>query len=162
MDSKPIDKLIENAVALANQESHEYITVEHIMYCLLEDEYIKEICKDLKVDINNIKEDLDQYIKNEQLNGLVGVNGPKGNPKKTTGVERIIQRSIAQVVFAGQSTINPIDIFISILHEEQSFARYYCELNGLFKDDLLTHFEKKNRSEHSLQLVEEYTTEERR
>jgi len=157
MDSKPIDKLIENAVALANQESHEYITVEHIMYCLLEDEYIKEICKDLKVDINNIKEDLDQYIKNEQLNGLVGVNGPKGNPKKTTGVERIIQRSIAQVVFAGQSTINPIDIFISILHEEQSFARYYCELNGLFKDDLLTHLEKKNRSEHSLELVEEYT-----
>lgn len=157
MDSKPIDKLIENAVALANQESHEYITVEHIMYCLLEDEYINEICKDLKVDINNIKEDLDQYIKNEQLNGLVGVNGPKGNPKKTTGVERIIQRSIAQVVFAGQSTINPIDIFISILHEEQSFARYYCELNGLFKDDLLTHLEKKNRSEHSLELVEEYT-----
>ena len=157
MDSKPIDKLIENAVALANEESHEYITVEHIMYCLLEDEYIKEICKDLKVDINNIKEDLDQYIKNEQLNGLVGVNGPKGNPKKTTGVERIIQRSIAQVVFAGQSTINPIDIFISILHEEQSFARYYCELNGLFKDDLLTHLEKKNRSEHSLELVEEYT-----
>ena len=43
MDSKPIDKLIENAVALANEESHEYITVEHIMYCLLEDEYIKEI-----------------------------------------------------------------------------------------------------------------------
>ena len=70
------------------QESLEYITVEHIMYCLLEDEYINEICKDLKVDINNIKEDLDQYIKNEQLNGLVGVNGTKA-PKKTTGVERI-------------------------------------------------------------------------
>ena len=157
MNSEPIDKLIENAVTLANSESHEYVTVEHIMYCLLDDEFIMDLCKDLKADVSNIKEDLDQYIKNDNLNGLIGINGPKGNPKKTQSVERVIQRSIAQVVFSGRSTIKPIDIFISILHEEESFARYYCELNGLFKDQVIDHLEKKNRSTKSLELVEEYT-----
>ncbi len=157
MNSEPIDKLIENAVTLANSESHEYLTVEHMMYCLLDDEFITDLCKDLKVDVGNIKEDLDQYIKNNTLNGLVGVNGPKGNPKKTQSVERVIQRSIAQVVFSGRSTIKPVDIFISILHEDESFARYYCELNGLFKDEVLDHLDKKSRGDKNLELVEEYT-----
>ena len=157
MNSQPIDKILQDAVVLAQAEGHEYMTVEHVLLSLLSDKKIIEICKELNVDINNIKEDVTQYLKNNDYNGLVGNNGVKGNPKKTIAVERIVQRSIAQVIFSGRSSIKPLDIFVSILNEESSPATYYCELNGIDKDIIIDHLENKYRSSKSLELVQEYT-----
>mgnify|MGYP003316718871 CR=1 FL=1 len=52
-------------------------------------------------------------------------------PKKTTSVERVMQRAFAQVIFSARDQINPVDIFVSILSEDKSHAQYYCELNGI-------------------------------
>jgi ATP-dependent Clp protease ATP-binding subunit ClpA len=157
MNSKPIEPIIAEAVTLATDEGHEYVTVEHVMLSLLDDEKIVKLCNELKVERGNIQEDLDQYLKDNDWNGLLTQNGVKGTPKKTAAVERIIQRSIAQVVFSGRDEIKPLDIFISVLHEEDSLSKYYCELNGLDKDMIIDHLENKFRSGKSTELLQEYT-----
>jgi ATP-dependent Clp protease ATP-binding subunit ClpA len=157
MNSKPIEPIIAEAVTLATDEGHEYVTVEHVMLSLLDDEKIIKLCNELKVERGNIQEDLDQYLKDNDWNGLLTQNGVKGTPKKTAAVERIIQRSIAQVVFSGRDEIKPLDIFISVLHEEDSLSKYYCELNGLDKDMIIDHLENKFRSGKSTELLQEYT-----
>lgn len=157
MNSKPIEPIIAEAVTLATNEGHEYVTVEHVMLSLLDDEKIVKLCNELKVERGNIQEDLDQYLKDNDWNGLLTQNGVKGTPKKTAAVERIIQRSIAQVVFSGRDEIKPLDIFISVLHEEDSLSKYYCELNGLDKDMIIDHLENKFRSGKSTELLQEYT-----
>ena len=70
MESKYIDNIIQNAVNYAKDKNHEYVTLEHIMFCLLEHEDISKLIKELKVDINNIVEDLNQYLDDPNLNGL--------------------------------------------------------------------------------------------
>ena len=92
MESKYIDNIIQNAVNFAKDKNHEYVTLEHIMFCLLEHEDISKLIKELKVDINNIVEDLNQYLDDPNLNGLENEHGVKGDPKKTVATERIIQR----------------------------------------------------------------------
>ena len=157
MNSKPIEPIIEDAVILATEEGHEYVTVEHVMLSLFNDEKIIKLCEELKIERGNIQEDLTQYLKDNDWNGLLTQNGVKGTPKKTAAVERIIQRSIAQVVFSGRTDIKPLDIFISVLHEEDSLSKYYCELNGLDKDLIIDHLENKFRSGKSTELLQEYT-----
>ena len=157
MNSKPIEPIIEDAVILATEEGHEYVTVEHVMLSLFDDEKIIKLCEELKIERGNIQEDLTQYLKDNEWNGLLTQNGVKGTPKKTAAVERIIQRSIAQVVFSGRTDIKPLDIFISVLHEEDSLSKYYCELNGLDKDLIIDHLENKFRSGKSTELLQEYT-----
>ena len=157
MNSKPIEPIIEDAVILATEEGHEYVTVEHVMLSLFDDEKIIKLCEELKIERGNIQEDLTQYLKDNDWNGLLTQNGVKGTPKKTAAVERIIQRSIAQVVFSGRTDIKPLDIFISVLHEEDSLSKYYCELNGLDKDLIIDHLENKFRSGKSTELLQEYT-----
>ena len=49
MESKYIDNIIQNAVNYAKDKNHEYVTLEHIMFCLLEHEDITGLIKELKV-----------------------------------------------------------------------------------------------------------------
>ena len=90
MESKYIDNIIQNAVTFAKDKGHEYVTLEHIMFCLLENEDIAELVKELSVDLNNIVEDLNHYLDDPELNGLENEHGVKGEPKKTASTERII------------------------------------------------------------------------
>jgi len=158
MESKYIDSIIQNAVQFAKDKGHEYVTLEHIMFCLLEHEDISGLIKELKVDLNNIVEDLNQYLDDPDLNGLENEHGVKGDPKKTVSTERIIQRALAQVIFSGREEVKPLDMFLSILSEPNSHAAYFCQLNGLDKNIIVEFLEHKYTSDQSKELVKEYTT----
>ena len=158
MESKYIDNIIQNAVNFAKDKNHEYVTLEHIMFCLLEHEDISKLIKELKVDINNIVEDLNQYLDDPNLNGLENEHGVKGDPKKTVATERIIQRALAQVIFSGREEVKPLDMFLSILSEYNSHASYFCQLNGIDKNIIVEFLEHKYTSDQSKELVKEYTT----
>ena len=158
MESKYIDNIIQNAVTFAKDKGHEYVTLEHIMFCLLENEDIDELVKELSVDLNNIVEDLNHYLDDPELNGLVNEHGVKGDPKKTASTERIIQRALAQVIFSGREEVKPLDMFLSILSEQNCHAAYFCQLNGLDKNIIVDFLEHKYNSDKSSELVKEYTT----
>jgi len=158
MESKYIDNIIQNAVSFAKDKGHEYVTIEHIMFCLLENEEIVSLVKEMKVDLNNIIEDLNQYLQDPELNGLENEHGIKGDPKKTVSTERIIQRALAQVIFSGREEVKPLDMFLSILSEPNSHAAYFCQLNGLDKNLIVEFLEHKYTSDQSQELVKEYTT----
>ena len=157
MESKYIDNIIDNAVKFATDKSHEYVTLEHIMMCLLEDKSILDVLKDLNIEHNNIIEDLNHYLDDPKLNSLISKHGVKGLPKKTVSIERVIQRCLAQVIFSGRQEIKPLDLFVSILNEENSFACYFCQLNGVNKNNVIDHLENKFRSNKNQELLEEYT-----
>jgi len=157
MESKYIDDIIQNSVTFAKDKGHEYVTLEHIMFCLLENSDITELVRDLHVDINNIVEDLNQFLDDPDLNGLVNEHGIKGDPKKTVSTERMIQRALAQVIFSGRDEVKPLDIFISILNEQDTHASYFCSLNGLDKNIIVSYLEQKYNSDKSIELVKEYT-----
>ena len=157
MENKPVDDIIRTAVEFATALNHEYVTNEHIMHRLLVDEQIASIVKKLGGNIDKMQQDLLNYLSNAELNGLVNPNGPKGKPKKTTGVERVAQRALAQVMFNGRDAIDPIDLLTSIMAEEDCHARYFCEINGFDRNKMADYLERKERNKENADLVEEYT-----
>ena len=158
MESKSVDKIIKLAVANAEELEHEYMTVEHLTVSLLDNARVADIIKELQVDGNQIKTDLVNYLQDSDYNGLKSSNGLKGSPKKTAAVDRIIQRALAQVIFNGRDEIQPLDLFISILSEDETPAKYYCEMNGLDRNMIVDFIDKKYRTAKSAELIEEYTT----
>jgi len=158
MESKHIDTIIQNAVLKAETLQHEYMTVEHLTVCLLESNKIKKVLADLQIDGDRIEKDLNDFLENNDFNGLFSANGLKGAPKKTQSVDRIIQRALAQVIFSGRDEIQPLDLFVSILSEDESYAKYYCEMNGLDRNMIVDHIDQKFRTAKSAELIEEYTT----
>ena len=128
-----LDNIIKCAVNYASERNHEYVTLEHLMLCCLEDDDVLEVLAVIKeqTDVELAKADLINYLADESVNGLKGEIVYNGRPKKTGSVERVMQRAFAQVIFSSRDQVNSIDLFVSILSEQDTHAKYICELNGI-------------------------------
>ena len=67
-----IDNVIGCAVTYASDHSHEYVTLEHLAFCLLEDDDVLDILQHIDCDWESAKTDLENYLKDEEFNGLKG------------------------------------------------------------------------------------------
>jgi ATP-dependent Clp protease ATP-binding subunit ClpA len=157
-DGTQIEKIIRSAASFATEKGHEYICLEHLTLSLFKDDDIISLCNNLNVDHNQIKDDLVNYLSDQELNGLNPSNGIKGAPKKTMSLDRVIQRSLAQILFSGRESLSPIDVLISVLTEDQCHARYICEVNGLDRNIIVYYIDQKNKSSENQELLNEYTT----
>src|SRR6056300_673474 len=111
-----VEQIMTSAYQNAKQNRHEYVTLEHITLALFHNEKIISICKENDVDVNQIILDLNGYLDNSNYNNLKSTYGDKGDPKKTTGVDRVIQRGITQMLFSQKSEFSPEDLLVSILN----------------------------------------------
>jgi len=156
MDYKAIENILQKAMDYALGAKHEYVTVEHVLLMLLENSQIEKLLSDIDLEVEIIKSDLEIYLTSEE-NGLISNNGSKGPPRKTIGVESVIQRALANAVFRGKDVIEPMDMLLSILSEQESYAKYYCELNGLDKGTLINYFEDSSVIKKSKEILQEFT-----
>lgn len=152
-----VEAILRDAIKYASSKEHEYVTLEHIAYCLLKHDDIIDVCKKNKIDLEQISNDIAKYLNNNDLCGLKSSLGSKGTPRKTSAVERVVQRGIAQVHFADRPQILPLDLLSSILSEEECFAKYFCEVNGLTQDLIQDQADKQAENEGNKELLEEFT-----
>ena len=66
-----IDNIITGAINLASEQKHEYVTLEHLMYCLLEDEDVVDLLETIECDWPTAKEDLKNYLQDPEQNNLI-------------------------------------------------------------------------------------------
>ena len=150
--------IIRNALELASGEGHEYVTLEHLTLCLLDDDQIKHVADQLEVELDVIKKDIQNYLSDQENSGIVSANGIKGTPKKTKSIERVFQRGLAQVMFNNRKVFTSVDLMISVLTEEECFAKYYCEVNGLTAERMKRAMTKTMVVEENKEILEEFTT----
>ena len=152
-----VDNIIQRALDYASGYSHEYVSAEHLTLSLLEHDDIEKLCAELKIDLGTLRGDVINFLEDESFHGLVSPNGSKGSPKKTPAVERIFQRAMAQTIFSGREVLEPLDLLVAILGEDNCFARYFCEQNGLTKDTVAQTIEQQQDTEKNMELLEEFT-----
>jgi len=130
--SQSLQNIFEHSVNTAKQLKHEYLTVEHILFSILCDQESYKILENFGADPEFIKSNLENYLKKNLSEIITDRNDLK--PKKTSSVERVLNRSFSQVLFSGRQKIEIVDIIISILSEKNSFSYYYLTKGGLTKD----------------------------
>jgi ATP-dependent Clp protease ATP-binding subunit ClpA len=121
--SSDLQAVFDRAVNLAKSYKHEYVTLEHLLYCICQDEKFVNILKGYGTDVDDIKAHLITYLDNKLDN--VKVTNVKYKPKKTISVERVLNRAFTQVLFSGRTNIDLTDVFLSLLSETKSWAYYY-------------------------------------
>jgi ATP-dependent Clp protease ATP-binding subunit ClpA len=130
--SQSLQSIFENAVNLAKQYKHEYVTIEHIVFSILSDEESFKMLEGYGADANFVKVNLDSYIKNNLSEIVTSSNDVR--PRKTNSVERVLNRCFSQVLFSGRQKIEVVDAIISVLSEKNSFSYYYLTKGGLTKE----------------------------
>ena len=130
--SGDLQKVFDRAVNSAKQWRHEYVTLEHLLYAMLDDSKFSNILKGYGTDPEDIKNHLKTYLDNK-LDGIKMTHA-KFKPKKTVSVERVLNRAFTQVLFSGRSNIDLTDVFLSLLSESKSWAYYYIMESGINKE----------------------------
>jgi ATP-dependent Clp protease ATP-binding subunit ClpA len=127
--NEQLEGIFEESIRQAQSAKHEYVTIEHFAMALVLDEDFQKTLEEYGADVTAIKKDLTQYIGNK-LQDIVYLN-MKGRPKKTQAMERMLNRAFTQTLFSGRTTIDPIDVFLSMLKEKKSFAAFCMRKHGI-------------------------------
>jgi len=132
--NKDLEKIFEQAVQLATTNHHEYVTLEHFLYSMLNNETFAKILEAFGTDVKQFREDIENYITND-LKEIV--NEESSKPKKTVSIDRMLNRAFTQVLFSGRQIIEPVDCFISIFGEKKSQASYFIRKANIEKDNFI-------------------------
>ncbi len=132
MSEERLQKIVQNAFVQAQSRQHEYVTLEHLLVSLLDDDDIVQLLEEMSVPLQNLSNDVTAYLDNEIESSEDDID----TAKKTITLERVFQRAVAQSYFVGRATPTPVDVLISILSENNSHAAHFCMEHGITKEAL--------------------------
>ena len=133
-----INEVIARAFQDALNREHEYVTLEHILRVMLEEEEIKDILTELQVDVVSLRDEIDVWLRDQEDIRVEGVT----KPRKTATLERTFNRAYTQAIFTGRGHMEPLDLLISIASEKNSHANFFLAKNGVTKDAIINYVGK--------------------
>lgn len=134
MISRDLELTIEAIIRDARRRGHEYLTVEHLLYAILHDEWGVEIIINCGGDPENLKKKLDEFFKQHVTHPVGGGYGPAS---PTIGFQRVIQRALSHVQSSEKPEADAGDLLASIFLEEDSHAVFFLESEGITRLDVL-------------------------
>lgn len=141
INSNPIiNEIIENAGSLAREYKHEYVTLEHLLYALLQSKDFNYLVNDFGVDVAGLSEDVLEYLAKQDH--LVNLHDEVIVPKKTHSLERVFNRAFTQVLFTAREQMEPIDLFLSISQEQNCHSAYFLLKWGVNRKQLVEFYTK--------------------
>jgi ATP-dependent Clp protease ATP-binding subunit ClpA len=163
-NSPEIESIIEQSITYAKERKHQYVTVEHLLLALITHKPFKKCLVSFGADIDTMEEEVGSY-----LNGLHAIEGkdPDIVPRRTNSLERVMNRSVTQVLFTGRRQVTTIDLFLSIAAEGNSHAHYFLLKYGINKTEFVQHWTKNYKGQdyntsltqnQADEILEEYTT----
>ena len=163
-NSPEIESIIEQAIEFAKAKKHQYCTIEHLLYALVTHPPFKKCLVSFGVDVTTMTDEIESYVSN--LHAIVSKEDPVV-PRKTNSLERVMNRSVTQVLFTGRRQVLTIDLYLSIASEGNSHAHYFLLKYGVNKNEFIQHWQKTYKgADYSTNLtvsqadeiLEEYTT----
>ena len=153
-----IEHIVDQAVKIAQQKQHEYVTTEHLLLSIIRFAPFRKTADAFGVAVDQMDLELDAYI--TSLVSLVKSN--VDTPKKTQALERIFNRANVQVMFTGRRALSVIDLYLSIMSEGNSHAQYYMLKYGMKKAEFVEFWQKNYKPSDvkmSTQQADEVLTE---
>lgn len=140
MSNKKVDKMLEKAVNLANDNNHEYVTLEHILLSLLHEKEVNELILSIGSQPAKIKQDVITFLGDPALRKPDSLKDISA--KRTAVLNRTWQRAMTQLIFSGHTELTNEAILLSILSEETSHAYYFLGKNGVSREKIVAQLRK--------------------
>ncbi len=141
-NSVEIESIIEQAIVFAKDRSHQYCTVEHLLLALVKHVPFKKCLDAFGADTENLTKEISDYLDNLRAIQVNVDQGQEVSPRKTNSLERVINRSVTQVLFTGRKQVLTVDLYLSILSETNSHAHYFLLKYNIVKNEFVPFWQK--------------------
>ncbi len=134
MFSENLENSLNLALSLATENRHEFVTVEHLLLSILDDETVEKILKACGADLAKLREDLETFIDNN----IPRVQDDSNYEARAThGFRRVFQRAMLHVQSSGKKEVNCKNILIAIYGENESHAVYFLHAQSIHRYDIV-------------------------
>ena len=134
--SRELEATLHNALAQAAQRSHEYATLEHLLFALMSDEHAGAVIRACGVDLEILGGQLTEYLDNElePLRTSASVD-----PNPTAGFQRVVQRAILHVQSSGRDEVTGANVLVALFSERESHAVYFLQQQDMTRLDAVSY-----------------------
>ena len=136
MLTKELEETLSLAVDEAVKYKHEYVTLEHLLYALVQDSSAADILTHCGADLQTLRDSLLDYFR-DVLEKMP--EGAKQLPELTSTFQSTIQYAVLQAEGSGQPAVDGGNILAAFYQAEQSYAVYLLLQQGVTRLDILNY-----------------------
>lgn len=137
MLNKELESSLNGAFARARDKRHEFMTVEHLLLALLENDAARDALTACQADIDALRNELDVFI--DQTTPLIPENDETRETQPTLSFQRVLQRAVFHVQSSGRSEVTGANVLVAIFSEQESHAAYLLKKNDVSRLDIVNY-----------------------
>ena len=161
MISASLNDIFQKSILFAKQLHHEYLTIEHVFYLLLNSEDGATIIDSCGGDVATMKKELAEYLKNSME---VLPENIEQDPYESVALARLIDKMVRHIQSSGQENADIGDLIVALFEEEHTFTYALLNKYQISKLDILeiishesqgtnTDTKESNLSKYSIDLI---------
>ena len=159
--SSTLEQAIHKALSQANERSHEFATLEHLLLALLDEPDAQQVMRACDVDIVQLRQSLTEYVEDELSTLVTDVEGSEAVP--TAAFQRVIQRAAIHVQSSGRTEVTGANVLVAMFAERESNAAYFLQDQNMTRYDavnFIAHGVAKNTDYEDVRSVQGSETSE--
>jgi ATP-dependent Clp protease ATP-binding subunit ClpA len=136
MFSKDLEVTIGHCYKQAREQRHEFMTVEHLLLALTENQSALGALRACGVDLPRLSADLERVIA-ETVPMLP--EGDERDTQPTLGFQRVLQRAVYHVQSSGRKEVTGANVLVAIFGEKDSHAVYFMHQQEITRLDVVNY-----------------------
>jgi len=135
MLSKDLEITLNTAFKNARDKRHEFMTVEHLLLALLDNESAVGVLKACGADLQRLEEELVEFV--DSTTPLIPSTDSERETQPTLGFQRVLQRAVFHVQSSGKKEVTGANVLVAIFSEQESQAVYVLKKQNIARIDVV-------------------------
>ena len=137
MLNKALEVTLNEAFRYAKSHRHEFMTVEHLLMALLDNQDAKQALLACSADFDKIRLELTEFIAQTTPYLPDDVDESEQDTQPTLGFQRVLQRAVFHVQSSGQQEVTGANVLVAIFSEQESHAVYVLKSFDISRLDVV-------------------------
>jgi ATP-dependent Clp protease ATP-binding subunit ClpA len=136
MLNKDLEQALNTAFKDARAKRFEFITVEHLLLVLLDNESVIDVLKACGANLSQLRRNLEEFISattpvinNNELHEV--------DTQPTLGFQRVLQRAVFHIQSSGKREVSSANVLVAIFSEQESQAVYFLLQQNISRLDVI-------------------------
>src|SRR5690554_6870051 len=135
MLNRELEVTLNLAFKEARTKRHEFMTVEHLLLALLDNEAAASVLRACGADLDKLRHDLREFIDSTTL--LIPPHDDERETQPTLGFQRVLQRAVFHVQSSGKKEVTGANVLVAIFSEQESQAVYLLKKQNIARIDVV-------------------------
>ena len=131
-----LENTLNQAFSWANEQRHEFMTVEHLLLALTENPSAVEVLLSCGARINELRSSITDFL--GETTPLVP-DEEERDPQPTLGFQRVLQRAVYSVQSSGKREVSGTNVLVAIFGEHESQAVYLLGIQDITRLDVVNY-----------------------